>query len=152
METNAQKKRERLFWIQTAILGLLLIITIFTFLSYNNVKVEKGIKVLFAPFLSIVPLLFALTIIKDWIKTFSDGDYTRKEIIKYTLIAFITAVIFTYITKLISMITATEVLIAVMIAIISILSFISTKIRDILGISIITGIAEGIIIYMVFIF
>ncbi|MBN1599899.1 MAG: hypothetical protein JW894_16505 [Bacteroidales bacterium] len=152
MEKDIQKQRERFFWIQSGILGFLLIVTIFTFLAYNRMEVEKGIKIFFAPFLSVVPLVFALTIIKDWITRFMDQDYPRAEIIRYSIVGLITAAIFTFITKMISMITATEMLIAVMIAIISLLSFISIKVRDILGMSIITGVAEGIIIYMVFFF
>lgn len=152
METNVQKKREKFFWIQTAILGFILIITIFTFLSYNDLRLEKGIKVFFAPFLSIVPLVFALTIIKDWIKNFKDQDYSKEEVIRYSIIAIVTAIAFTFFTKLISLITSTEILVAVMIAIVCFLSFLTIKVRDIVGMSIITGIAEGVIIYMVFIF
>lgn len=152
METNVQKKREKFFWIQTAILGFILIVTIFTFLSYNDLRLEKGIKVFFAPFLSIVPLVFALTIIKDWIKNFKDQDYSKDEIIRYSIIAVVTAIAFVFFTKLISLITSTEILIAVMIAIVCFLSFLTIKVRDIVGMSIITGIAEGVIIYMVFVF
>lgn len=152
MKQNIKKQRETYFWIQAGILGFLLIITVFTFLAYNNMEVEKSIKIFFAPFLSLVPLVFALSIIKDWIKQFLDREFTKSEIIKYSLIAISTAVVFTFITKLISLITETEILIAVMIAIISLLSFVSLKVRDILGMSIITGVAEGVIIYMVFIF
>lgn len=152
MEKNIKKQREKFFWIQAGILGFLLLVTIFTFLAHNNMKIEKGIKIFFAPFLSLVPLIFALSIIKDWIKQFLERDFTRSEIIKYSSIAIATAIVFTFVTKLISLITATEILIAVMIAIMSLLSFVSLRIRDILGMSIITGIAEGVIIFMVFIF
>jgi uncharacterized membrane protein YhaH (DUF805 family) len=156
METDAQskvqKRREKFFWIQTFILGFILIVTIFTFLTYNNMKIEKGIKVFFAPFLSIVPLVFALSIIKDWIKTFTDGEYSKGEKIKFSMIALVVAIVFTVLAKLISMVTATEILIAIMIAIICLLSFLTLKVRDIVGMSIITGIAEGVIVYMVFIF
>jgi hypothetical protein len=152
MEKDIKKQREKFFWIQAGILGFILIVTIFTFLVYNNMEINKGIKIFFAPFLSLVPLIFALSIVKDWIKQFIDRDFTKSEIIKYSLIAIITAIVFTFITKFISLIAATEILIAVMIAIISLLSFVSLKVRDILGMSIITGVAEGVIIYMVFIF
>lgn len=152
MENQIQKRRELFYWIQLTILALLLIITCFTFLTYNNMQINKSIKILFAPFLSIVPLVFALSVIKDWIQKFKETDYTQQEIIRYTSITLVVAVAFVGITKLISLITATEMLVAVIIAIISILSFISMRIRDILGISIFTGIAEGIIIYMVFLF
>ena len=152
MGKDIKKQREQFFWIQAGILGFILIVTIFTFLVYNNMEVNIGIKIFFAPFLSLVPLIFALSIIKDWIKQFVDRDFTKSEIIKYSLIAIITAIVFTFITKIISLIAATEILIAVMIAIISLLSFVSLKVRDILGMSIITGVAEGVIIYMVFIF
>jgi hypothetical protein len=152
VENQVNKRRELFYWIQLGILALLVIITCFTFLAYNNMQIDKSIKILFAPFLSIVPLVFALSVIKDWIQTFKETDYTRQEIIRYTTITLVVALAFVGVTKLISLITATEILIAVIIAIISIVSFISMRIRDILGMSIFTGIAEGIIIYMVFLF
>ena len=67
MGKDIKKQREQFFWIQAGILGFILIVTIFTFLVYNNMEVNIGIKIFFAPFLSLVPLIFALSIIKDWI-------------------------------------------------------------------------------------
>lgn len=152
MNDDALVKRERLFWIQAIILSLLLVITGFTFLFYNGLEIVKGIKIVFAPFLSVVPLIFTLTIIRDRVKNFTGKEYTRREIIRYTLITVITAILFALLTKVLSLIVAIEILIAVIIAIISVISFVSIKMRDILGISILTGISEGIIIYMVFFF
>jgi hypothetical protein len=152
METNVQRKRMRLFWMQSGILTLLLIITCITFLSYNDMRLEKVIKIFFAPFLSLVPLIFVLTIIKDWIQRFTDQEFSRKEIIRYAVLSLAISVGFVFLTKYISSITATEIMIAVMIAIMSIISFISIKLRDIAGMSVLTGVAEGIIAYMVFIF
>jgi hypothetical protein len=150
--TQVQTKRMRLFWIQSGILTLLLIITCITFLSYNSMHIDKMIKIFFAPFLSLVPLIFVLTVIKDWIQKFSEQEFTKKEIIKYGLISLGVSIAFTFLTKYISGITATEIMIAVMIAIMSIISFISIKVRDIMGMSILTGVAEGIIAFMVFVF
>ena len=152
MENNVKKRRELFFWVQMGVLSLLMIVTTITFLSYNSLHIEKGIKVLFAPFLSLVPLLFILTIIRDWIKKFNDADFSKKEIIKYSLISLGTCIAFAGITKVISLVTATEILVAIIIAVMSSISFISIKVRDIFGMSILTGIAEGIIVYMVFFF
>ena len=152
MSKDVQKKREKLFWMQSALLGFLIFVASLTFVSFNDMQVQKEIKIFFAPFLSLVPLIFALTVIKDWIKRFIETDYEKKDIIKYSVIAIISAVGFVFITQLLAAISATEIFIAVIIAIASILSFICMRIRDMLGMSIISGAAEGIIIYMVFIF
>lgn len=150
--TTVQRKRLRLFWIQSGLLTLLLIITCITFLSYNQMHLEKAIKIFFAPFLSLVPLIFVLTIIKDWIQRFSEKEYTRKEILTYSAVSAFISGLFSLLTFYISRITATEIMIAVMIAIMSVITFISIKVRDIIGMSVLTGVAEGIIVYMVFIF
>jgi hypothetical protein len=152
MDLKAMKKREKLFWIQAAILLVLIVTVSLTFLTYNEMHIGKGIKVFFAPFLSVVPLIFLLTVIKDWVRKFSEDDYSQKEIALYSLIAVITAVVFVIMVKILSTITTTEILIAVIIAIISLLSFVSLKVRDILGMSILTGVSEGIIIFMVFMY
>ncbi|MBC7865209.1 MAG: hypothetical protein IAF38_19700, partial [Bacteroidia bacterium] len=138
--------------IQSGILTIMLIITCITFLSYNTMHLDKVIKIFFAPFLSLVPLIFVLTVIKDWIQKFSEQEFSKKEIIKYSVITLVVAVGFTFLTKFISSVTATEIMIAIMIAIMSMISFISIKVRDIMGMSLLTGVGEGIIAYMVFIF
>lgn len=152
MQNQIQKKRQRMFWIQSITLTLLLVITCITFLSYNEMHLGKTIKVFFAPFLSLVPLVFVLTIVRDWIHRFSENDFSKKEIIRYTAITMAVATAFTALTWYIAHITATEIMIAVIIAVLSIISFISIKVRDIMGMSILTGVSEGIIAYMVFLF
>ncbi|MFH1159534.1 MAG: hypothetical protein V1733_01120 [bacterium] len=149
---TVQKKREDLFWVQAAILALLLIISGITFMFSNDVKVDKVIKIVFAPFLSIVPLIFILTIVRDWIKRFNSNEYTRAEIIKYVVISVLITIVATFMMKGLSMITTSEVLVALLIAILSIISFIGGKIRNIVGMSILTGVSEGVIIFMVFFF
>ncbi|MCG8696458.1 MAG: hypothetical protein MI922_00275, partial [Bacteroidales bacterium] len=124
MSKDVQKKREKLFWMQSALLGFLIFVASLTFVSFNDMQVQKEIKIFFAPFLSLVPLIFALTVIKDWIKRFIETDYEKKDIIKYSVIAIISAVGFVFITQLLAAISATEIFIAVIIAIASILSFI----------------------------
>jgi len=145
-------KRESLFTFQSIIVMALLALTAIAFFFYNDLKIEKGIKVIFAPFLSIVPLLFVLSILKDLRKGFKKGDYTKNEIIRFGLITLGITAFFTGVTYLISLIGALEILMAAVIAILSVVLFLRTKIKDIFGMSIITGIAEGIIIYMIFLF
>jgi len=151
-KNDVRSKREKYFWMQALILALLLVVTGFTFLTYNNLEIAKGIKIIFAPFLSVVPLIFTLTIIREWGIKFKQKEYSVQQIRRYSVITVVTAGLFVLVTKLLSHITAAEILIAVVIAIASIMSFVSLKVRDILGISILTGIAEGIIIYMIFFF
>jgi hypothetical protein len=59
---------------------------------------------------------------------------------------------FTGVTYLLSRIDALEILLAAIMAILSAVFFLKNKIKDVLGMSIVTGIAEGIIVYMIFLF
>ncbi|MFY0630845.1 MAG: hypothetical protein JXR05_10725 [Flavobacteriaceae bacterium] len=146
------KKRDMLFGYQSIIVSGILAFTAIAFFIYNGLAIEKGIKVVFAPFLSVVPLLFILSILRDIRKGFKEGNYNKQEIVKFVIITFGITAFFTGITYLLSLINALEILLAAIIAILSIVFFLKSKIKDILGMSIITGIAEGIIIYMIFIF
>ena len=151
-ETTNSKKRELLFTFQSIIVIGLLAFTTIAFFFYNGLSIEKGIKVIFAPFLSVVPLLFILSILRDLRKGFIDGNYNKQQIVKFSIITFVITVAFTIITYLLSIIGALEILLAAIIAILSTVFFLRSKIKDILGMSIITGIAEGIIVYMIFLF
>ena len=115
-------------------------------------QIEKGIKVIFAPFLSVVPLLFILSILRDIRNGFKEGNYSKQEIIKFGLLTITITASFTGITYFLSKIDALEILLAAIMAILSAVFFLKSKIKDILGMSIITGIAEGIIVYMIFLF
>ncbi len=151
-EKNNTGKRELLFTFQSIIVTGLLAFTAIAFFFYNNLNIEKGIKVVFAPFLSVVPLLFILSVLRDLRNGFKEGNYNKDEIIKFGLITIGVTAAFTGITYLLSEIDALEVLLAAIIAVLSTVFFLRSKIKDILGMSIITGIAEGIIIYMIFLF
>lgn len=145
-------KRELLFTFQSIIVTVLLAFTAIAFFFYNDLAIVKGIKVIFAPFLSVVPLLFILSILRDLRHGFKEGNYSKQEIIKFGIITLCITAGFTGITYLLSQIGALEILLAAIIAILSAVFFLRAKIKDILGMSIITGIAEGIIIYMIFLF
>nr|WP_321225236.1 hypothetical protein [uncultured Psychroserpens sp.] len=145
-------KRELLFTFQSIIVTGLLAFTAIAFFFYYDLTIVKGIKVIFAPFLSVVPLLFILSILRDLRKGFKEGNYSKDEIIKFCLITVGITAAFTGITFLLSKIDALEILLAAIMAILSIVFFLRSKIKDILGMSIITGIAEGIIVYMIFLF
>lgn len=151
-EVSDIKKRDLLFGYQSIIVTGILAFTAIAFFFYNDLAIEKGIKVVFAPFLSVVPLLFILSILRDIRNGFKEGNYSKQEVIKFGVITFSITAFFTGITYLLSLIGALEILLAAIIAILSIVFFLRSKIKDILGMSIITGIAEGIIIYMIFIF
>jgi len=151
-EINNSKKRELLFTFQSIIVVGLLAFTAIAFFFYNHLSIEKGIKVIFAPFLSVVPLLFVLSILRDLRKGFIEGNYLKDQIIRFSVLTVIITAVFTAITYLLSIIGALEILLAAIIAIFSIVFFLRSKIKDILGMSIITGIAEGIIVYMIFLF
>lgn len=150
--TPNSNKRELLFTFQTIIVTGLLAFTAIAFFFYNDLSVIKGIKVIFAPFLSVVPLLFVLSILRDLRNGFIEGNYTKDQIIKFGVITVIITALFTGITLLMSKIEALEILLAVIMAILSTVYFLRSKIKDILGMSIVTGIAEGIIVYMIFFF
>lgn len=145
-------KREMLFGYQSIIVIIILAFTAMAFFSHNNLVIEKGIKVVFAPFLSVVPLLFVLSILRDIKKGFKEGNYSKDEIVKFGLITLAITASFTGITYLLSLIDALEILLAGIMAILSVVFFLRSKIKSILGMSIITGISEGVIIYMIFIF
>lgn len=145
-------KRETLFTYQSIIVTGLLAFTAIAFFTYNGLQIEKGIKVIFAPFLSVVPLLFILSILRDIRNGFKEGNYSKQEIIKFGLITITITASFTGITYFLSKIDALEILLAAIMAILSAVFFLKSKIKDILGMSIITGIAEGIIVYMIFLF
>ncbi|MEM6515621.1 MAG: hypothetical protein AAF688_05515 [Bacteroidota bacterium] len=145
-------KRELLFTFQLIIVTGLLAFTAIAFFFYFDLSIVKGIKVVFAPFLSVVPLLFVLSILRDLRKGFRDGNYTKDEMIKFCLITLGITAAFTGITFLLSKIDALEILLAAIMAILSMVFFLKSKIKDILGMSIVTGVAEGIIVYMIFIF
>lgn len=147
-----QLKRERLFWLQTIILAGLVMISGLTFIFHNELVISKSIKLVFAPFLSIVPLIFIFTIIREWMRIFTNRVFSKAEIIRYSLITFSVAGAFTGITWFLDQVKDMEVLIAIIFAILSLVSFIGMKVKDVLGISYLTGIAEGLIIYMVFLF
>ena len=149
---NNSNKRELLFTFQSIIVTALLAFTAIAFFFYNNLEIQKGIKVVFAPFLSVVPLLFVLSILRDLRKGFREGNYSKDEIIRFCIITALITGGFTGITYLLSQIGALEILLAAIIAIISTVFFLKRKIQDIIGMSIITGIAEGIIVYMIFLF
>ncbi|RED47922.1 hypothetical protein [Seonamhaeicola aphaedonensis] len=151
-EKNNSDKRELLFMFQSIVVIGMLTFTAIAFFFYNNLSIEKGIKVVFAPFLSVVPLLFVLSILRDLRKGFIEGDYKKQEITKFCIITLSITLAFTGITYLLSLIDALEILLAAIMTVLSIVFFLRTKIKDILGMSIITGIAEGIIIYMIFLF
>ncbi|MCD2260658.1 hypothetical protein [Psychroserpens luteolus] len=150
-KTNVNK-RELLFTFQSIIVTGLLAFTAIAFFFYYDLSIVKGIKVIFAPFLSVVPLLFILSILRDLRKGFKEGNYTKDEIIKFCLITAGITAAFTGVTYLLSEIKALEILLAAIMAILSTVFFLRSKIKDILGMSIITGIAEGIIVYMIFLF
>lgn len=150
-QTNSSK-RELLFTFQTIIVTGLLAFTAIAFFFYNDLSVVKGIKVIFAPFLSVVPLLFILSVLRDLRNGFIEGNYTKQEVLKFGLITLAITGAFTIITLLLSKINALEILLAGIIAILSTVFFLRSKIKDILGMSIVTGIAEGIIVYMIFLF
>ncbi|MCB0446931.1 MAG: hypothetical protein KDD03_05360 [Gelidibacter sp.] len=145
-------KRELLFTFQSIIVTGLLAFTAIAFFVYNDLSIIKGIKVIFAPFLSVVPLLFILSILRDLQKGFLEGNYSKAEIIKFCIITIAITAAFTGITFLLSKIDALEILLAAIMAILSAIFFLKSKIKDILGMSIVTGIAEGIIVYMIFLF
>jgi hypothetical protein len=145
-------KRELLFTFQSIIVTGLLAFTAIAFFFYNDLTIVKGIKVIFAPFLSVVPLLFVLSILRDLRKGFVEGNYGKDEIIKFCLITLGITAAFTGITFLLSKINALEILMAAIMAILCTIFFLKSKIKDILGMSIVTGIAEGIIVYMIFLF
>lgn len=145
-------KRELLFTFQSIIVTGLLTFTAIAFFVYNDLSIVKGIKVIFAPFLSVVPLLFVLSIIRDLRKGFIEGNYSKNEIIKFCVITLLITAAFTGITFLLSKINALEILLAAIMAVLCIIFFLKSKIKDILGMSIVTGIAEGIIVYMIFLF
>ena len=145
-------KRELLFTFQSIIVTGLLAFTTIAFFFYNDLSIIKGIKVIFAPFLSVVPLLFVLSILRDLRKGFVEGNYTKDEIVKFCFITLGVTATFTAITYLLSKIDALEILLAAIMAILSTVFFLKSKIKDILGMSIVTGIAEGIIVYMIFLF
>ena len=149
--TNSNK-RELLFTFQSIIVTGLLAFTAIAFFFYFDLTIVKGIKIIFAPFLSVVPLLFILSILRDLRKGFKEGNYTKDEIIKFCLITVGITIAFTGITFLLAKIEALEILLAAIMAILSAVFFLRSKIKDILGMSIITGIAEGIIVYMIFLF
>ncbi|WP_242202578.1 hypothetical protein [Aestuariivivens insulae] len=150
--SSNSKKRELLFTFQSIIVTGLLAFTAIAFFFYNHLSIVKGIKVVFAPFLSVVPLLFVLSILRDLRKGFIEGNYGKSQVIKFCLITVAITATFTLVTFLLSKIGALEILLAAIMAILSIVFFLRAKIKDILGMSIITGIAEGIIIYMIFLF
>ncbi|MFK2820499.1 hypothetical protein U0L90_10255 [Flavobacteriaceae sp. LMIT009] len=152
LNNSNSKKRELLFTFQSIIVIGLLAFTAIAFFFYNNLAIEKGIKVIFAPFLSVVPLLFILSILRDLRQGFIEGNYNKQQIIKFSIITIAITLIFTLITFLLSNIGALEILLAAIIAIFSAVFFLRSKIKDILGMSIVTGIAEGIIVYMIFLF
>jgi hypothetical protein len=145
-------KRELLFTFQSIIVTGLLAFTAIAFFFYNDLTIVKGIKVIFAPFLSVVPLLFVLSILRDLRKGFVEGNYGKDEIIKFCLLTLGITAAFTGITFLLSKIDALEILMAAIMAILCTIFFLKSKIKDILGMSIVTGIAEGIIVYMIFLF
>ena len=145
-------KRELLFTFQSIIVTGLLAFTAIAFFFYFDLSVVKGIKIVFAPFLSVVPLLFILSILRDLRQGFKEGNYSKDEIVKFCLITLGITAAFTGITFLLSKIEALEILLAAIMAILSAVFFLRSKIKDILGMSIITGIAEGIIVYMIFLF
>lgn len=145
-------KRDLLFTFQSIIVTGLLAFTAIAFFFYNDLSIVKGIKVIFAPFLSVVPLLFILSILRDLQRGFIEGNYTKNEIIRFSFITLGITALFTGITFLLSKIEALEILLAAIMAVLSAVFFLKSKIKDILGMSIITGIAEGIIIYMIFLF
>ena len=145
-------KRELLFTFQSIIVTGLLAFTAIAFFFYYDLTIVKGIKVIFAPFLSVVPLLFILSILRDLRKGFQEGNYTKDEIVKFCLITVGITIAFTGVTYLLSRIDALEILLAAIMAILSAVFFLKSKIKDVLGMSIITGIAEGIIVYMIFLF
>ena len=150
--TSDSQKREALFGYQAIIVTGILAFTAIAFFNYNSLAIEKGIKVVFAPFLSVVPLLFVLSILRDIKKGFKEGNYSKDEIVKFGLITLVITAAFTGMTYLLSLIDALEILLAGIMAILSVVFFLKSKIKSILGMSIITGIAEGVIIYMIFIF
>ncbi|MEZ4793109.1 MAG: hypothetical protein R2783_06510 [Gelidibacter sp.] len=150
-KTNSSK-RELLFTFQSIIVTGLLAFTAIAFFFYNDLSIVKGIKVIFAPFLSVVPLLFILSILRDLRKGFIEGNYSKDEIVKFCIITVAMTAAFTGITYLLSKIDALEILLAAIMAILSVVFFLKSKIKDILGMSIVTGIAEGIIVYMIFLF
>lgn len=145
-------KRELLFTFQSIIVTGLLAFTAIAFFFYYDLPVVNGIKIIFAPFLSVVPLLFALSILRDLRQGFKEGNYSKDEIIKFCLITVGVTALFTGITYLLAQIDALEILLAAMMAILSTVFFLKNKIKDVLGMSIITGIAEGIVVYMIFLF
>jgi len=116
-QKNNSNKRELLFTFQSIIVIGLLAFTAIAFFFYNHLAIEKGIKVIFAPFLSVVPLLFILSILRDLRKGFIEGNYSKDEIIKFALLTLGITIAFTGITYLLSIIGALEILLAGIMAI-----------------------------------
>ena len=119
-------KRELLFTFQSIIVTGLLAFTAIAFFFYNDLTIVKGIKVIFAPFLSVVPLLFVLSILRDLRKGFVEGNYGKDEIIKFCLITLGITAAFTGITFLLSKIDALEILMAAIMAILCTIFFLKS--------------------------
>ncbi len=101
-EKNNASKRELLFTFQAIIVTGLLVFTTIAFFFYNNLSIVKGIKVVFAPFLSVVPLLFVLSILRDLRKGFAEGNYTKDQIVRFCMITLGVTAAFTGITFVLS--------------------------------------------------
>ena len=80
-------------------------------------------------------MLFILSILRDLRKGFIEGNYSKDQIVKFSILTVIITAAFTAITYLLSNIGALEILLAAIIAILSTVFFLRSKIKDILGLT-----------------
>ncbi|MGF1453164.1 MAG: hypothetical protein ACFB21_13940 [Opitutales bacterium] len=131
---------------------LLLILVAISLGFENKLSVESEVRVVFAPFLSLVPLIFLLVVMRDTRFLFKPGPYARGEVVCALGLAAGTTVLFALVAYVFDQVASLEVLIALISAVVAAVALAANKVKNLLGMAALTGVGEGLTVYMVFFF
>lgn len=139
--------REQLFWIQSTIAFTSIIFMI----AIVRPPVENLLKLVVSPFAAISFILFLLFIINKVIKSFDDAPYPLYKIIASFALASVAGfAIYQFIQLLHTAATLDRVVFYASLLIGS-LAFLALRVGNLWSMAVMTGIAQGVLIYIIFI-
>lgn len=144
--------RKKLFVIQLVITVSLFVVSGFILVVHGDLKVQNPVGLFYAPFGSILFLFFLLFLVKTIIMDFPDTPFSPTQIIGSSTLLAVFALASLIILEVFFKLNTLEIILFFLLLFLSFVLLMGFRIGNIWTMGIITGIAEGIVIYMVFIY
>jgi len=145
-------KRQNLFFIQLALSIIMLFFLCLVLYFNENYLISKPYKIFFSPFGAVSILLMLLFWFNDVVRDFPDGSYDFIPIIINLIIVILLSYFSMTIIQSLFKIKQIEVMLFFLSILLCVQLFIGIRRANIWTMSIITGLSEGIVLYMVFIY